>query len=52
MRSDMSKRTLATALQIGGLVSSAIGAGLAHLAAGFITAGVGAVLLGIALERD
>jgi hypothetical protein len=48
----MSRRIVATALQVSGLVSSAIGAGLAHPAAGFITAGVGAVLLGIALERD
>lgn len=48
----MSKRTLATALQIGGLVSTTIGAGFVHPAAGFVTAGIGAVLLGISMERD
>jgi len=29
-----------------------IGAGIAHVAAGFIVAGVGLVLFGVSLERD
>lgn len=42
---------LANVLQIGGLVLASIGAGLAYLPAGFITAGVGAVVVGVAMER-
>jgi|DEB0MinimDraft_6_1074348.scaffolds.fasta_scaffold118572_2 hypothetical protein len=48
----MTKRTIAILLQAGGVVSASIGAGLAHPAAGFMVAGVGAVLFGVALERD
>lgn len=43
---------VATILQIIGVVAIAVGAGLAWLPAGFILAGVGAVLFGLALERD
>jgi hypothetical protein len=48
----MTKRTIAILLQASGVVSTAIGAGLAHPAAGFTVAGVGVVLFGVALERD
>lgn len=43
---------VAVALQVFGIVSTAIGAGIAHIAAGFIVGGVSAVLFGVALERD
>jgi len=44
--------TIAVGLQVFGIVSASIGAGIAHIAAGFIVGGVGAVLFGVALERD
>jgi hypothetical protein len=43
---------IANALQIGGIVAVAIGAGLIFIPAGVIVAGVGAVLFGLALERE
>jgi len=48
----MSRVQVATLLQAFGVVSMAIGAGVAHVAAGFIVAGVGLVLFGVSLERD
>lgn len=42
---------VAVGLQVFGIVSTAIGAGIAHIAAGFIVGGVSAVLFGVALER-
>ena len=41
----------ANALQIGGLVTVAFGAGLVFIPAGVIVAGVGLVLFGLAMER-
>ncbi len=46
------RRKIAVGLQVFGIVSCAIGAGLAHIAAGLIVGGVGSVLFGVALERD
>lgn len=43
---------LANALQVAGLAAVAVGAGLVFLPAGIIVAGVGAVLFGLALERE
>jgi hypothetical protein len=43
---------VANVLQIGGIVAIAVGAGLVFVPAGLIVAGVGAVLFGLALERD
>lgn len=43
---------LSTALQIVGVVAVATGLALIYIPAGVIAAGVGAVLFGIALERE
>ena len=43
---------VANVLQIGGLIAMAVGAGLVFVPAGLIVAGVGAVLFGLALERE
>lgn len=43
---------LASVVQIAGVVSVAVGAFLFGPAVGFIVAGIGAVLLGIALEGE
>ena len=43
---------LANVLQIGGIATVAIGAGLIFAPAGLIVAGVGAVVFGLALERE
>ena len=43
---------VANVLQIGGLIAVAVGAGLVFVPAGLIVAGVGAVLFGLALERE
>lgn len=43
---------LANTLQIGGLIAVAVGAGLIFIPAGIILAGVGAILFGLALERE
>lgn len=43
---------LANVLQIGGIVAVAVGAGLVFIPAGIILAGVGAILFGLALERE
>ena len=43
---------IASVVQIAGVVSVAIGAFLVGPAVGFIVAGVGIVLLGVALEGD
>ena len=43
---------VATILQITGIAIVAVGAGLAWLPAGFIVAGLGCVLFGLALERS
>jgi hypothetical protein len=43
---------VANILQIGGLVTVAVGAGLVFVPAGLIVAGVGAILFGLALERE
>lgn len=43
---------VANVLQIGGIAAVAIGAGLVFMPAGLIVAGVGAVLFGLALERN
>lgn len=43
---------LANVLQIGGIAAVAIGAGLIFPPAGLIVAGVGAVVFGLALERE
>lgn len=52
IRMNIWRRKIAVGLQVFGIVSTAIGAGLAHIAAGLIVGGVGAVLFGVALERD
>ena len=43
---------VANVLQVGGLIAVAVGAGLVFVPAGLIVAGVGAVLFGLALERE
>ncbi len=43
---------VANALQVGGLIAVAVGAGLVFVPAGLIVAGIGAVLFGLALERE
>jgi hypothetical protein len=43
---------VATVLQICGIAAIAIGAGLVFIPAGIIAAGVGALLIGLALERE
>lgn len=43
---------LANTLQISGLTAVAVGAGLIFPPAGIILAGVGAILFGLALERE
>lgn len=43
---------VANVLQIGGLIAVAVGAGLVFVPAGLIVAGIGAVLFGLALERE
>lgn len=43
---------LANVLQIAGIAAIAVGAGLIFVPAGIVAAGVGAVLFGLALERD
>ncbi len=43
---------VANVLQIGGLIAMAVGAGLVFVPAGLIVAGIGAVLFGLALERE
>ena len=45
------RRIVAAGLQVTGLVSLVVGAGLASLVAAFVVAGVGLVLCGVALER-
>ena len=45
------RSVVAVTLQVCGIVSASIGAGLANLAAGLIVAGVSSVLFGVALER-
>lgn len=42
---------LANVLQISGLVAVAVGAGLVFIPAGIILAGIGAIVVGLALER-
>ena len=44
-------RVAAGLMQVGGLSLVSVGAGMLNLAAGFITAGVSAVLFGVSLER-
>lgn len=51
IRMMLLRRKIAVGLQVFGIVSCAIGAGIAHIAAGFVVGGVGAVLFGVALER-
>ena len=48
----MDRRLVASGLQVSGLVSLVVGAGLASLVAAFVVAGVGLVLWGVALERS
>ena len=48
----MDRRLVSTGLQVSGLVSLVVGAGLASLVAAFVVAGVGLVLWGVALERS
>ena len=43
---------VANVLQVGGLIAVAVGAGLVFVPAGLIVAGIGAVLFGLALERE
>jgi hypothetical protein len=43
---------VANLLQIGGIAAIAVGAGLIFIPAGIMLAGVGAVLFGLALERE
>jgi hypothetical protein len=43
---------VANVLQVGGLIAVAVGAGLVFVPAGLIVAGVGAILFGLALERE
>lgn len=43
---------LANVLQIAGIAAIAVGAGLIFVPAGIVAAGIGAVLFGLALERD
>lgn len=43
---------VANVLQVGGLIAMAVGAGLVFVPAGLIVAGVGAILFGLALERE
>lgn len=43
---------VATALQVAGLAAVVIGVGLLSIPAAVIAAGISAVLLGLALERD
>ena len=43
---------LANVLQVGGLLAVAAGAALVFPPAGLIVAGVGAIVLGLALERE
>lgn len=43
---------VATVLQVSGVVSVSVGAFLFSVVAGFVVAGVCAVLLGLALEAD
>lgn len=43
---------LANVLQVGGLFAVAAGAALVFPPAGLIVAGVGAIVLGLALERE
>ena len=44
-------RIAAGLMQVGGLASISVGAGMLNLAAGFIAAGVSAVVFGVSLER-
>lgn len=43
---------VANVLQVGGLIAVAVGAGLVFVPAGLIVAGIGAILFGLALERE
>jgi hypothetical protein len=43
---------LAEALQVGGIVAVVIGVGLIFFPAGVIALGIGAVLLGMVMERE
>ena len=47
----LSMNRIASVLQVAGVGFLSLGAGLFHLALGLMTAGVGCVLFGLALER-
>lgn len=48
----MDKKQTATLLEAAGVLLTSIGAAVWSVPAGFVVAGVGAVLFGVALERD